>query len=94
MPVIKMSRTERGSRDGLRVETFIEGVEYDIPDSLVVAFRTMGALEEDLHKPTETPEAIAPAMERPDPVVRQTAAESRDQMTVPPRAGRSRKPKA
>lgn len=45
MPVIKMSRTERGSCNGLTVETFEQGVEYDIPDSLIVEFATMGAIE-------------------------------------------------
>lgn len=83
MPVIKMSRTERGSCNGLTVETFEQGVEYDIPDSLIVEFATMGAIE--------TPESEAPALEQPEPVIPQPQSESRDQLSVPQRG---RKPKA
>lgn len=45
MPKVRMTRTARGSRDGLRVEEFVVGQEYDVPDSLIIAFATMGAIE-------------------------------------------------
>lgn len=58
MPKIKMNRTARGSRNGLTVETFVQGVEYDIPDALILAFQTMGVIEdgEAAAGPLETPE--------------------------------------
>jgi len=45
MPKIKMKRTTRGSPDGLSVNCYVQGVEYDVPDSLIVEFRTMGVIE-------------------------------------------------
>lgn len=45
MPKIKMRRTTRGSPDGLGVNCYVQGVEYDVPDSLVIEFRTMGVIE-------------------------------------------------
>lgn len=45
MPKIRMKRTTRGSPDGLTVNCYVQGVEYDVPDSLVIEFRTMGAIE-------------------------------------------------
>lgn len=62
MPKIIMTRDERGSRNGLVVEKFKAGVEYDVPESLARAFISIGAAQ----LPAETA-AIKPAeIERPE----------------------------
>lgn len=72
MPKVRMTRTERASRDGLHVEEFVVGQEYDVPDSLILAFATMGAIETpeniavgDIETPEVNPFA-APQPERTD----------------------------
>ena len=45
MRTITMSRTEKGSRTGTTVETFEAGHQYDVPESLALAFEAMGAID-------------------------------------------------
>lgn len=41
----KMTKTVKGSQDGVRVELFQEGKEYELTDDLAKCFEEMGAVK-------------------------------------------------
>ena len=45
MQKVKMLKEVLGSRDGIKVEKFVEGSEYEVSDSLLNDFISMGAVE-------------------------------------------------
>ncbi len=54
---ILMVRTQRGSPNGTDVFNYLGGIEYDLPDSLGVAFCEMGVARLADLPPVETPKA-------------------------------------
>jgi hypothetical protein len=45
MQKVKMLKEVLGSRDGIKVEKFVEGSEHEISDGLLNDFISMGAVE-------------------------------------------------